>query len=121
MVSSLAPRGMQGDLVSAGLDALAHLRMHDGDLEPQKVSLLHLVAQLRMQDGKLESLVQGDIQSVNWKAVREALRVLPVYDHTVDWSDGSHFPWWVWLANTGVLRDVVNAGVSRVELGVAHV
>ena len=59
MVSSLAPRGMQGDLVSGGLDALAHFRMHDVELEPQKVSLLHLVAQLRMQDGKLESLVQG--------------------------------------------------------------
>ena len=50
---------MQGDLVSGGLDAVAHLRVHDGELEPQKVSLLHLVAQLRMQDGKLESLVQG--------------------------------------------------------------
>ena len=50
---------MQGDLVSGGLDALAHFRMHDGELEPQKVSLLHLVAQVRMQDGKLESLVQG--------------------------------------------------------------
>ena len=38
----------------------------------------------------------------------------------MDWSDSSHSPWWVWLANTGVLRDVVNAGVSGVELEVAH-
>ena len=37
----------------------------------------------------------------------------------MDWSDGSHFLWWVWLANTGVLSDVVNAGVSGVELEVA--
>ena len=29
------------------------------------------------------------------------------------------FPWWVWLANTGVLRDVVNDGVAGVELEVA--
>ena len=57
--------------------------------------------------------------SVNWRAVREALRVLPPYDHTVDWSDGSLFPWWVWLANTGVKRDVVNDGVKGVELQVA--
>ena len=57
--SSLAPRGRQGDLVSGGLDALAHLRMQNGGLEPQEVSVLHLVAQLRMQDGKLERLVQG--------------------------------------------------------------
>ena len=33
--------------------------MQNGGLEPQEVSVLHLVAQLRMQDGKLESLVQG--------------------------------------------------------------
>ena len=60
-----------------------------------------------------------DIQMVNWKAVREALRVLPLHDRTVDWSDGSHFPRWVWLANTGALRDVVNDGVAGVELEVA--
>ena len=42
-----------------------------------------------------------------------------LYDHTVDWSDGSHVPWCVWLANTGVLRDVVNDGVAGVELEVA--
>ena len=67
----------------------------------------------------LEQLCVFDINSVNWRAVREALRVLPPYDHTVDWSDGSLFPWWVWLANEGVLRDVVNDGVAGVELQVA--
>ena len=45
---------------------------------------------------------------------------LPDHDHTVDWSDGKHFLWWVWLANTGVLRDVVNEEVARIELEVAH-
>ena len=67
----------------------------------------------------LEQLCVYDIQSVNWRAIREALRVLPHHDHTVGWSDGSHFPWWVWLANTGALRDVVNDGVAGVELEVA--
>ena len=68
----------------------------------------------------LEHLCVYDVKSVNWEAVREALRVLPEYNHTADWSDGSLFPWWVWLANTGVLRDVVNDGVAGVELEVAH-
>ena len=31
----------------------------------------------------LDELYLSDIQSVNWKSVREELRVLPVYDHTV--------------------------------------
>ena len=66
----------------------------------------------------LDKLCVYDLQSVNWRAIREALRVLPLHNHTVDWSDGSHFPWWVWLANTGVLRDVVNDGVAGVELEV---
>ena len=56
---------------------------------------------------------------MNWRAIREALRVLPLCDHTVDCSDGSHFPRWVWLANTGILPDVVNDGVAGVELEVA--
>ena len=67
----------------------------------------------------MKQLCIYDIQMVNWTAVREALRVLPPHDHTVNWSDGSHFPWWAWLANTGVLRDVVNDGVAGVELEVA--
>ena len=66
----------------------------------------------------LQQLCVYDSQCVNWRDIREALRVLPLHDHTVDWSDGSHFPWWVWLANTGVLRDVVNDGVAGVELEV---
>ena len=68
----------------------------------------------------MQQLCVYDIQSVSWKYVLEALDVLPPHDHTVDWSDGSHFPWWVWLANTGQLRDVVNDGVAGVELEVAN-
>ena len=68
----------------------------------------------------LDALCGYDIQCVNWKAVREKLFGLPDHDHTVNWSDGSHFPWWVWLANTGAVRDVVNDGVTAVELEVRN-
>ena len=63
-----------------------------------------------------------DIQMLNWTTLEEALRAVTVDDqnHTVDWSDGEHFPWWVWLANTGKLSDVVNTGIWRVEVQLAH-
>jgi hypothetical protein len=65
----------------------------------------------------MDQLCMYDVNNVNWKAVRAALINLPpLANHTVDWSDGSHFPWWVWMANTGVLRDIVNDGVFCVEL-----
>ena len=67
----------------------------------------------------LDLLCVYDVQQVSWTAVREALRVLPDRDHTVDWCDGSHFPWWVWLANKGRLRNVVHDGVVGVCLEVA--
>ena len=57
---------------------------------------------------------------VNWKAVYGGMRDLPDHNHTQDWSDGSQFPWWVWLANhAGSFRSIVNEGVTRVELEVA--
>ena len=78
MESSLAPRGRQGDLVSGGLDALAHLRMQNGALEPQEVSVLHLVAQLRMQDGKLESQVQGSCLEATSRQVHRRTQERPM-------------------------------------------
>jgi hypothetical protein len=77
--------------------------------------LVHLLA--TRQD--LDLLCIYDIQSLSWRVVREELHVLPLHDHTVDCSDGSRFPWWVWIANTGLLRDVVNDGVIGVDLEVA--
>ena len=41
-------------------------------------------------------------------------------DQEVDWSDGEHFPWWLWLANTGNIRDVANDGISCVRLIVTN-
>ncbi len=66
----------------------------------------------------LEQLCTYDVHCVNWGLVCEELRLLPNVDRTVDWSDGSIFPWWVWLANTGKVHDVVNDGISRVEVSV---
>ena len=35
-----------------------------------------------------------------------------VPDNTeVEWRSGEHFPWWVWLANTGTMRDAVGDGI----------
>jgi len=38
----------------------------------------------------------------------------------IDWSDGEHYAWWLWLANTGKIRDVANDGISRVRLIVTN-
>ena len=38
----------------------------------------------------------------------------------MDWTDGTQFPWWVWLANTGAVCDVVNDVVVAVELEVSR-
>ena len=64
----------------------------------------------------MEALCAFDIKCVNWKGVREELHRLEDWDQPVDCSDGQHFPWWVWLANTGAVQNVVNDGVMRVEL-----
>jgi len=41
-------------------------------------------------------------------------------DQEIEWSEGEHFPWWLWLANTGKIRDVANDGISRVRLIVTN-
>ena len=61
-----------------------------------------------------------DIQSVNWSHVREKLMELGDEDQEIEWSDGEHYPWWLWLANTGKIRDVANDGISRVRVIVAN-
>ena len=68
----------------------------------------------------MSTICSHDITQVNWRQVREKLWELGDDDQEVDWSDGQHFPWWVWLANTGKLRDVANDGISRVLLRVSN-
>ena len=55
-----------------------------------------------------------------WREVREKIAELGEDDQEVDWSDGQHFPSWLWLANTGKIRDVANEGISRVRLSVTN-
>ena len=67
----------------------------------------------------MDEVCKYDVMMLSWKVVREKLSALETDDEdTVDWSNGVSFPWWVWLANTGVLRDVVNEGVRAVEVEV---
>jgi len=61
-----------------------------------------------------------DINVCGWREVREKLAELGEDDQEVDWSDGQHFPWWLWLANTAKLRDVANDGISHVRLRVSN-
>ena len=60
-----------------------------------------------------------DIQQTSWKRVHQKLRELGHEDQELDWSNGEHFPWWLWLANTGQIRNVANDGISRVRLSVS--
>ena len=61
-----------------------------------------------------------DIQQTSWKRVYQRLRELGDENQVLDISNGEDFPWWVWLANTGQIRNVANGGVSRVRLSVAN-
>ena len=82
MESSLAPRGTHGDLVSGGVDPLAHLRTQNGMLEPQTSTAngagdgaaSHAsMAQLRMQHGKQESCLQARHLEANGRQVHGLL------------------------------------------------
>lgn len=64
----------------------------------------------------LDQLCTYDVLSLSWRVVRTQLDRLPPHDDCVDWSDGSTFPWWLWLANTGKVRDIVDKGVTSVEV-----
>ena len=67
----------------------------------------------------MQAICPYDIKQINWKQAREKLAELQDHDHQIDWSDGKHFPWWVWLANTGQIRDLANEGIYNVHLEVA--
>ena len=63
----------------------------------------------------MQAICPYDIKQINWRQVRDKLAELDDFDQQIDWSDGKEFPWWVWLANTGKVRDVANAGISNVR------
>ena len=60
-----------------------------------------------------------DIQQTSWKRVYQKLLELGDEDQELDWRNGEDFPWWVWLANVGWMRDVSNDGITGVRVRVA--
>ena len=64
------------------------------------------------------ALCPYDINQINSRQVHGKLAELDDTDQVIDWSDGQKFPWWVWLANMGRLRDVANDAVYKVRVEV---
>ena len=68
----------------------------------------------------MENICPYDITQVKSSQVQEKLLELGEADQVIDWNDGQHFPWWVWLANTGWLRNVSNDGIYSVYLSMSN-
>ena len=104
---------------SIGVGAALHLRpprlvAYSGATQPGGLQPGDLLC--TRQD--MDALCPYGITHIKWRQVREKLAELQDFDHEIDWSDGGHFPWWVWLATTGTIRDVANHGISNVRLQV---
>ena len=52
-----------------------------------------------------------DVQQINTRLLLKRVAELVPERRSQDWSDGRHFPWWVWLANTGAIRSTVDGGI----------
>ena len=66
----------------------------------------------------MDAMCMYDIQQSSWKRVYQKLLELGDEDQELDWSNGEDFPWWVWLANVGWMRDVSNDGITGIRLRV---
>ena len=66
----------------------------------------------------MDAICTYDIHQASWRQVREKLAELAEVDYDIDWRDGQEFPWGVWLANTGQIRDLSNDGIYSVRLEV---
>ena len=57
----------------------------------------------------MHSFCVHDVHLYGWK---QASRVLANSETlSSDFRDGREFPWWLWLANAGTVRDIANDGV----------
>ena len=65
-------------------------------------------------------MCQYDAKQIAWSAVRDILRRTAAVNHRIQWATGEVFPWRLWLANTGKVRDVVSHGVLDITLDVTH-
>jgi hypothetical protein len=52
-----------------------------------------------------------DVQQLNSRLLLARVAELLPNNAEEDWSCGAHFPWWVWVANTGAVRDAVGDGI----------
>ena len=63
-----------------------------------------------------EAIATYDTQMFGWRRVRHFLDSLPnTKDWDIDWSDGSEFPWWLWIANPGKTRKLIGDGIISVK------
>ena len=102
---------------SVGVGAALHQRpprfvassgaVQPGELLCRRADMVELISNCR-----------HDINMASWTLVTHKLRELGDHDQELDWSYGEHFPWWLWLANTGKIRNVANDGISGVRLSV---
>ena len=86
-----------------------------GDAEPGQAEEVMLASR-----ADLDQLHEYDTKMISWRFVQNELMKISNEDQTVSWCDGSVFPWWVWLGNSGRLRDVVHEGVYSVRVEVEH-
>ena len=70
----------------------------------------------------MNELSKYDVCMVSTRLLLSKLEDHSDADHTENWTNGwlDHFPCWVWLANTGRLREASNNGVLGVRLHVAN-
>ena len=66
----------------------------------------------------LDLVCPYDAKMNSWSVVRDILRRTAEANQRIQWAEGEVFPWWLWLANTGRVRDVVSQGVLAITLDV---
>ena len=66
----------------------------------------------------LDLVCPYDAKMNSWSVVRDILRRTAEVNQSIQRAEGEDFPWWLWLANTGKVRDVVSHGVLEITLDV---
>ena len=63
----------------------------------------------------MDAIHDYDINSMSSRRTFEFLGLLPNTTGDIDWSDGATFPWWLWLATNGSIRDVAADGIYGIR------
>ena len=95
--------------------------LNAGDLQPGD-PLPDLAGELITTRAYMNELSTYDICMVSTKFLLATLERQSNANRTENWTNGghTHFPWWVWLANTGRQREASNNGVLCLRLHVAN-